>query len=119
MQKYDIMKLSKNFKGGIQMLDAQGRITIGKKLLSNEEYIVLYGEANIFYEPIQKIISLRSKYIKSVEGMYLVATHKVDKKGRIFIPMSIRNAFPGATYLPAEKNGRIYILIIEHEKKSE
>ena len=101
------------------MLDAQGRITIKKELLSKDEYMGADMQTNIFYDPNHKIICLRSKYIESVEGLYWVAKHKIDKKGRIFIPMSIRDAFPGATYLPAEKNGRIYILIIEHEKKSE
>lgn len=101
------------------MLDSQGRLTLKKELLSKDEYVRADSETNIFYDPNNKRICLRSQYIESIEEMYWVAKQKIDKKGRIFIPASIRNAFPGATYLPAEKNGRIYILIIEHEKKSE
>ena len=101
------------------MLDAQGRITIGNDLLSKDEYIKTYGKAKIFYDDYQKRIVLRSIYAEMGGRYYFIAEHKIDKKGRICIPASIRNAFPGATYLPAEKNGRIYILIIEHEKKGE
>ena len=102
------------------MLDAQGRIIIGNNLLLRDEYIKLYEEAKIFYDAIQRKLILRSIYgEETAEEIYFIAKHKIDKKGRIYIPASIRNAFPGATYLPAEKNGRICILIIEHEKKSE
>lgn len=101
------------------MLDEQGRITIGKDLLSEKEYIQMGRGARIFYDAMQKRMLIRSIYVDSIEELYFIAEHKIDKKGRMYVPASIRNAFPGATYLPAKRNDRIYILIIEHEKKSE
>lgn len=102
------------------MLDAQGRIAIGKNLLVRDKLINANREAKIFYDSIHRKLILRNIYAEEYdEEIYFIVNHKIDKKGRIFIPKSIRNAFPDATYLPVAKHGRIYILIIEHAKKSE
>ena len=103
------------------MAEKKVRVTIGSELLSRSEELKVQENVNIFYDSIKKAMFLRGKDTNQEFGknIYFVVTHKMDEKGRIKIPFAIRTAFPEATYLPVEQNGRIYILIIEHEKKSE
>ena len=103
------------------MADKQERVTIGTELLSKSEELKIQEEVKMLYDSTKRAIFLQGKDINQELGkdIYFVATHKINEKGRIVIPAVIRNAFPEADYLPVEQNGKIYILIIEHEKKSE
>ncbi len=103
------------------MADKKVRVSIGAELLSRSEELKVQEDVNIFYDSTRKAILLRGKDINQElgEDIYFIATHKIDPKGRINVPSAIRTAFPEATYLPAEQNGKIYILIIEHNEKSE
>ena len=103
------------------MVDKKVRVSIGMEFISKSEEIKVEEEVNIFYDSTKKVMLLRGKDVNQElgEDIYFIATHKIEPKGRISVPSAIRNAFPEATYLPAMQNGKIYILIIEHEKKSE
>lgn len=98
------------------MLDKNGRITLGAELLK-EARVDIHQRMYFYYEPEYKRLAL--KKAGCFDNMLFVKEQTVDEKGRIFIPASVRNAFPEATYLPVVMRGEIYILIIEHEKKSE
>ena len=102
------------------MLEAQGRLVIGKELLSRVD-IKEKQKVDIFFDIIQKALVLLScdDTMRIKSNLYFIATHTIGVKGRFYIPSQVREAFPGATYLPTEKDGTIYILIIEHQKKSE
>ena len=96
------------------MLDAQGRITIKKELLSKNDFIKANGVVKLFYNPIIKCLLIKSECFEGDDNLYYISTHKLDTKCRMFMPISIQKAFPGATYLVSEKDGNIYIHIIEH-----
>ena len=103
------------------MADKKVRVSIGAELLSRSEELKVQEDVNIFYDSTRKAILLRGKDVNQElgEDIYFIATHKIDSKGRINVPSAIRTAFLEATYLPAMQNDKIYVLIIEHEKKSE
>ena len=98
------------------MLDKDNRLTLGMDLLIAGG-LKLPQEMYIYYEPEQKRLAL--KKANCFSNSYFVKRQTIDEKGRIVIPASVRNAFPEATYLPVVMWSEIYILIIEHEKKSE
>ena len=101
------------------MLESQGRLAIGKELFSRVD-IKENQKVTIFFDNTQKaLVLLPCDDVRSTSTLYFVATHTIDAKGRIFIPAQVRDAFPGATYLPTEKDGIVYILILEHQKKKE
>lgn len=93
------------------MLDKQGRITIKEDLLANATYVKRNGKVDVYLEPDKKRLHLNPSRI--TDETYFVGSCKMDEKGRIYMPSSIRSAFPNANFLPAERNGEIYILIIE------
>ena len=103
------------------MADKKVRVSIGSELLLRSGELKVQEDVNIFYDSTKKAMLLREKDVNQDlgEDIYFVVTHKIDPKGRINVPVAIRIAFPEATYLPVMQNGKIYILIIEHEKKSE
>ena len=95
------------------MLDSHGRVVLGKELLSRVD-LETNHKVNMFFDDTQKrLILLSCDDVRSTKMLYFVATHNIDEKGRIFIPAQVRKAFPKATYLPVEKDGNIYILIID------
>ena len=98
------------------MADNNNRIALGKDLLK-EAGIKVPQRVYFYYEPEQKRLVL--KKANCFKNMFFVKEQIIDEQGRIVIPASVRNAFPEATYLPVIMWGEIYILIIEHEKKSE
>lgn len=95
------------------MLDAQGRIAISSELLKNSKYVKGGEKVKIFFKPDKKVLHLNPPMEELNDNTYFIATHKMDERGRIFIPSIIRKTFSNANFLPAEKNGEIYILIIE------
>lgn len=103
------------------MADKKVRVSIGTELLSKSKEINVMENVKIFYDSKRKAMLLCGKGADEKVGddIYFIATHRIDSKGRINVPSAIRTAFLEATYLPAVQNGKIYILIIEHEKKSE
>lgn len=103
------------------MADTHKRVSIGIELLSKSEEIKVMEDVKIFYDSKRKAMLLGKKDVNENLGddIYFLVIHKLDPKGRIVIPSTIRIAFPKATYLPVMQNGRIYILIIEHNEKSE
>ena len=92
------------------------RISLGMELIKGGNLNVPQ-KVYIYYEPEHKRLAL--KKADCFSNLYFVKDQIVDEKGRMVIPASVRNAFPEATYLPVIMWGEIYILIIEHEKKSE
>ena len=98
------------------MLDKENRIMLGMELI-REGRLSVPQRMYIYYEPEHKRLAL--KKADCFSNLYFVKDQIVDEKGRMVIPASVRNAFPEATYLPVVLWGEIYILIIEHEKKSE
>lgn len=94
------------------MLDKSGRLIIGLGLLERCKHISIKSEVSVLYNQVNKFLVLKTKGIDSAPGMYYVASLKIDEKGRIIMPSSVRKAFPEATYLPTEKDGEIYIFII-------
>jgi len=98
------------------MLDKENRISLGMELIKGGNLNVPQ-KVYIYYEPEHKRLAL--KKADCFSNLYFVKDQIVDEKGRMVIPASVRNAFPEATYLPVIMWGEIYILIIEHEKKSE
>lgn len=105
------------------MLDAQGRIVIPSEQLEKVDGKMQEREVLVYFNSKKKGLTLKlhpfDYGVEECEDIYYIATHTMNQKGRIYIPKVIREAFPNATYLPAEQDGEIYILIIEHEKKSE
>ena len=96
------------------MVDSQGRITIGKELISRAN-LKEKQKVDIFLDNTKKTLVLFDLNDATEKSrLYYVTTHTLDEKGRLFIPADVRNAFPGATYLSTEKDGMIYILIYEH-----
>ena len=101
------------------MLESQGRLIIGKELLSRVD-IKEKQKVDIFFDNTEKaLVLLSSDELQGTSKFYYIATHMIGLKGRISIPSQVRDAFPGATYLPTEKDGILYILIFEHQKKPE
>jgi len=98
------------------MLDKENRISLGMELIKGGNLNVPQ-KVYIYYEPEHKRLAL--KKADCFSNLYFVKDQIVDEKGRMVILASVRNAFPEATYLPVIMWGEIYILIIEHEKKSE
>ena len=98
------------------MLEKENRISLGMDLLK-EVGLNVPQKMYIYYEPEHKRLAL--KKANCINNLYFVKEQIIDEKGRIVIPASVRNAFPEATYLPVVQWCEIYILIIEHEKKSE
>lgn len=105
------------------MLDAQGRIVIPSEQLEKVDGTMKGRNISIYFDSSRIGLNLRlhplDYGIESCKNMYYISTCIMNEKGRICIPKVIREAFPNATYLPAEQDGEIYILIIEHEKKGE
>jgi len=97
-------------------LGKEKRISLGMELIKGGNLNVPQ-KVYIYYEPEHKRLAL--KKADCFSNLYFVKDQIVDEKGRMVIPASVRNAFPEATYLPVIMWGEIYILIIEHEKKSE
>lgn len=93
------------------MLDAQGRITINSDLLEKVESVKRGDKVKIFLE-INKRRLIINPTRDIYEEAYFIATHNIDEKGRIFLPASIRKTFPNAKYLPVERDGEIFVLII-------
>ena len=94
------------------MLDAQGRITIGKELLEKA-----FG--NQKYKKVKLLLDLKNKGIQVIpenmeedKDLFFIKTSSIDSKGRVFISKIIINSFPGATYIPAMRDNKLYILII-------
>ena len=100
------------------MLDSQGRIAIGKEILSRVN-LKTKQEINFFLDYNERRLLILSAADPRRTDLYFVAKQTIDEKGRIFMPAQIRKAFKDATYLPVEKDGNMYILIFENEKKSE
>lgn len=98
------------------MLDAQGRIVIPSEQLERVGESLIGKKIQIYFDSENRSLNLRMHDVdygfKEYKNMYYIATHILNQKGRIFIPKVIREAFPNATYLPAEKDGEIFILII-------
>ena len=92
------------------MLDEQNRLIIGKELIEKST-LKLREKIYVYYEPEEKKLILK-RCEEKVDGKYFVATQLLESKARMVIPSSIRNAFPDAKYLPVEKDGEIFILII-------
>jgi len=93
------------------MSEVQNRVVIEREWVKISGFEVL-NEVHIYYEPEHKRLALKRE--PNLKDMCFVRTYILDKKYRIAIPYCIRNAFPGATYLPVLINDEIYILIIEH-----
>ena len=103
--------MSKNLKEENSMLDNQGRIKLGDNLLKFAN-IETGNEVHVFFDHSLKCVILGGdEYLAS--GLYYVSTIKVDMKARIYMPVSIRNAFPDHTYLPTFKDNKICIFIIK------
>ena len=105
------------------MLDNQGRMVIPTELLKKVELTTLPKDVSICFDTKKKSLVLMEHPLEyglcSCENVYYIATKYISEKGRINIPKTVRDAFENASYLPAEQDGKIYILIIEHEKKPE
>lgn len=96
------------------MVDKQGRLTISSELLSKAN-ISMNIQVQIFFDRKKRVLLvLPEKEYSYEEDIYYIKTIPLDKQGRLAIPNQIRNAFPDADYLPSERNGNIYIHIIEH-----
>lgn len=94
------------------MLESQGRLVIGKDLLSRVD-IKENQKVDVFFDNTQKALVLLScGDLRKKSTLYFIATHTISLKGRFCIPSQVRDAFPKATYLPTEKDGIIYILIL-------
>lgn len=96
------------------MLDKEGRIALGKEILSRQEEIHAKQEVLLFFDHYQNEILIEPKGKTCNNKLHFIRNAKIDSNGRIFVPKVIRKAFPNATYIPAERNGKIYILIIDH-----
>lgn len=96
------------------MLDKQGRLTLGKELIEEAFGQLEKREVNLFFDVEAKVlhVALINKSIDVSEDYYFLKREKMDPKGRIGIPISIRKTFPDAKFLPAMKNGKLYILIV-------
>ena len=100
------------------MLDSQGRIAIGKEILSRVN-LKKKQEINIFLDYNERRLLILSAADPRRTALYFVTKHMIDEKGRIFVPSQIRNAFKDATYLPVERDGNVYILILQNQKEPE
>ena len=101
------------------MLDNQGRITLPKYILERQDEIHPKQEVLLFLDRNNNEILIRSKDNRIENNLHFIRNAKIDDKGRVFVPKAILKIFSTANFLPTEKNGKIYILIIEHAKKSE
>ena len=93
------------------MLDKEGRIKLGDNLLKFAK-IETGNEVHVFFDPGLKCVILGGDESLASEGYY-VSTVTVDMKARIYIPSSIRKAFPDYTYLPTFKENKICIFVIK------
>lgn len=91
------------------MLDKQGRLLVNKELIEKSN-LKIPSEVAFYYDSNIKGLVLESA--ESDCDYFFVKTHKIDSKGRVFIPKTIKSAFPNCQYLPTFKDGKIYILII-------
>lgn len=101
------------------MLDQKGRLAIGKDILERQKEIHVSQEVLLFLDHYNNEIVIKPKGGTINNELHFIKNARVDPKGRIFVPKVIRGIFPNAKFLPAEKNGKIYILIIDNAKKSE
>ncbi len=93
------------------MLDTSNRITIGGELMLRSN-LKANQKIDIFFDHMEKkLLFLPSDEVNNTD-MYFVASHGIDSKNRVIIPKTIRDIFPKASYLPVERNGKIYVLII-------
>lgn len=75
----------------------------------------LKGEfVSFYFNPKEKMIQIipTNNPVDVDDGFYLIKELKIDEKGRIVIPSSLRKVFPDVSYLPALRDGKLYILII-------
>ena len=52
----------------------------------------------------------------TMSDVYYVGSSTMDEKGRVVVPLNVREAYSGSCFLPAEKDGQLYMLIIERKK---
>lgn len=96
------------------MLDKEGRITLPKYILERQDEIHPKQEVLLFLDHNNREILIRSKENRFEKNLHFIRNAKIDEKGRVFVPKSILKIFSNANFLPTEKNGKIYILIIDH-----
>ena len=101
------------------MIDKHGRITLTSELLRRQEKIYIGKKVNIYFDYYQNALILKPINEKVKGNYFFIKKVSIDSKNRIYLPESIKRVFDGNGFLPAEKDGDIYILIIEHKKKSE
>lgn len=101
------------------MLENEGRIKIVKEIFDRQDKIFPQQEVLLFLDHHNNEIIIEPKGQIINNGLHFIRNAKIDDKGRIIIPKQIRKVFQNSTFIPAEKDGKIYILIIDHEKKSE
>ena len=93
------------------MLDANNRITIGAELMLRAN-LKPNQEIDIFFDHLEKRLLFLPSDEVNATTMYFVKSHSIDSKSRVFVPKCIRDIFPKASYLPVERNGKIFVLII-------
>ena len=101
------------------MLDNEGRIKIVKEIFDRQDKIFPQQEVLLFLDHHNNEIIIEPKGEIINNGLHFVRNASIDSKGRIIVQKQIRKVFQNANFMPAEKNGKIYILIIDHAKKSE
>lgn len=98
------------------MLDEQGRIVIPSEQLGRVNQKIIGKKLKIYFDSKNRSLSLNlydlDYGLAGYENMYYIATHTINEEGRICIPKVIREVFQNANYLPVEKEGELYILII-------
>ena len=100
------------------MIDKHGRVTITRELLKRQYKIRTGDKVNIYFDFYQNALILKP-VVEKVEGKFFIKSVSMDSKNRIFLPEAVKRSFDGCGFLPAEKDGDIYILIIDHKEKSE
>lgn len=97
------------------MLDANGRIAIGKDLLRKafKEKAGKPQKVKLMCDAEIKKIQIIPEDVEEDNNLYFIKAVTIDKKGRIYIPMSIRKVFPKAAYLPTVRNNSLYLIIIQ------
>ena len=102
------------------MVDKFNRLVLGMDLIEESSYLHKNQEVNLFFDYEKSRILIMPKDTKSVKGLYKIGKkQKIDEKYRIYVPRTLREAFPNSTYLPGEQDGKMYILIINSALNSE